>query len=171
MRKKAMKRQQGFTLIELVAVIVLLGILAATALPRFVNLQSDARIAVLQGVIASMKGAGTQIRAKALIAGNETAADDDVTDNGNTVDIAFGYPQAASDGGQDIEDLITIDEPQIRWSTPAAATDTTRVVGYDRDGDGTIETTPGQDDCYVTYTEAANATTPPTAAITEDSGC
>ncbi|MGL4750761.1 MAG: type II secretion system protein, partial [Shewanella sp.] len=38
-----MKRQQGFTLIELVVVIIILGILAVTAAPKFINLQSDAR--------------------------------------------------------------------------------------------------------------------------------
>ncbi|WP_428445932.1 type II secretion system protein [Photobacterium nomapromontoriensis] len=48
-----MKRQQGFTLIELVIVIVILGILAVVAAPRFMNLQSDAKYAALNG----MKGA------------------------------------------------------------------------------------------------------------------
>ncbi|HAA96802.1 MAG TPA: type II secretion system protein, partial [Alteromonas macleodii] len=41
--------QQGFTLIELIIVIVLLGILAVTAAPKFLNLQDDARDSVLQG--------------------------------------------------------------------------------------------------------------------------
>ena len=63
-----MKRQQsGFTLIELVAVIVLLGILAVTAAPRFLNLQADARIATLDGVAAAVESASTQIYAKAQI--------------------------------------------------------------------------------------------------------
>ncbi|MDG2667452.1 prepilin-type N-terminal cleavage/methylation domain-containing protein, partial [Vibrio parahaemolyticus] len=48
-----MKKQTGFTLIELVVVIVILGILAVTAAPRFLNLQNDARKARLEG----MKGA------------------------------------------------------------------------------------------------------------------
>ena len=67
-----MRQESGFTLIELVVVIVILGILAAFAVPRFLGVQTEARISSLQGLQGSILGAVTLVYGKALASGNST---------------------------------------------------------------------------------------------------
>ncbi|TKB51211.1 prepilin-type N-terminal cleavage/methylation domain-containing protein [Ferrimonas sediminicola] len=66
-----MKAQRGFTLIELVIVIIVLGILAVTAAPKFIDLQTDARTATLNGAKGSLQGANALVYAKAAVNGVE----------------------------------------------------------------------------------------------------
>lgn len=64
---KAKNRQKGFTLIELVMVIVILGILAAIAIPRFIDLQSDARVATARGIGGAIAGAASILHAQYIL--------------------------------------------------------------------------------------------------------
>ena len=69
MGKNIIRRQFGFTLIELVVVIVILGILAATAAPKFMDLQGDARVSALSGLSGAVKSAINLSYSKAILKG------------------------------------------------------------------------------------------------------
>lgn len=89
-----MKRSAGFTLIELVIVIIILGILAVTAAPKFIDLQSDARESTLKGVEAAAESVASMAYSKSVIQGNETASSAQTTINGTSREMVYGYPRA-----------------------------------------------------------------------------
>lgn len=112
--KKKNNKQQGFTLIELVIVIVILGILAATAAPKFIDLQDDAKEAALEAVHGSMESVISLVNAKAIIAGQDGDTGQ-ITINSTGYALVNGYPSAVqvsgsgTDAGAGVFGLLDLD--------------------------------------------------------------
>ena len=171
--QKVMQKQQGFTLIELVVVIIILGILAVTAAPKFINLQGDARVSALAGMKAALQGSNTLVYSKAALAGEEKgdAADGtaliDIGSGTADHNIVYGYTAAAK---VDLERAMEVSfdikaDPQtgtndwiIQADTPAA-------------GQVTINQRGAPDTCTLIYSEASSTSLPTYVAESDPANC
>lgn len=139
--------QSGFTLVELVVVIVILGILAATALPRFVGLQGDARLAKANAILGAVRSAAALAHSAAL-ARSQTAGT--INMEGTNVTMVNSYPTANAAGIVAAAQLSTADGLTISaGGAGAGAVVTIDIVGA---------TTPAT--CRISYTAPAAGNAP-----------
>ncbi|EGU56796.1 MshA, mannose-sensitive hemaglutinin [Vibrio nigripulchritudo ATCC 27043] len=164
-----MKRQGGFTLIELVVVIVILGILAVTAAPKFLNLQGDARESSLQGLKGAMNGAAGIVYGKSAIEGEEGVSKGAATTPiASGIDTHFGYPSAETDGIQ-----LAVEGLPADWDTAvsgAGSAGASYLATFKASPTHADATAIANTNCYVSYAEAENSSSAPTITVVS-TGC
>jgi len=158
-----MKKQNGFTLIELVVVIIILGILAVTAAPKFINLQSDAKASTVSGLEAAIKGADSLVHSKSLIAGNEktvstaTPAPTVTVATGTTVTLNYGHATPVWTGS--MANMLDIDAASSGTTTEWLYVEdsTSKSIYFYPKGGVSPKATPTAGTCYVQYVNALTA--------------
>ena len=149
-----MKKQAGFTIVELVVVIALLGILAAVALPRFLNVTDDAHAASVNGTGGALRSAAGLVKAQAVV--DETAGGAAVNYDGTNVTVnANLYPQAT-----DTATCISTWQNVLQNGAPGVAADTST--------DYQAAWVAANTNCVYTYNRAAGHTisyTPANGAV------
>jgi MSHA pilin protein MshA len=146
-------KQVGFTLIELVVVIVILGILAAFAVPRFMGLESQARVASVNALEGTLRSASAMAHGVWLASGSPAAG---IVVDGQTITMANGYPNRATLAN-------AIDGSVITTSVPPAPG---RFSYNANNGVFTLNGATNTLTCRVTYTQATAIVPPVIAALT-----
>ena len=135
-----MQQQHGFTLVELIIVIVILGILAVTAAPKLIDISSDAKKANYVALTAAIKSAAEMVRMKCMVdSGCDMNGNSSINVGGNVILVKEGYPYYFHMGD------VIVDSGEWERSTFLS----TVYYFY-----------PGSGDCVISYTMSFSDTSP-----------
>ena len=162
-------RAKGFTIIELVVVIVILGIVSVTAASKFLNLQSDARISALQGLRGGMQGAADMVYPIAIQRNLEKLSSAQITIEGDNIELVYGYPAADSANAWSLLIESTFADSIFNENDPAEwyFHNTSRNEPWIRFM--TKSKKKSSEDCFLLYNEATSSSAPTFELTT--SGC
>lgn len=153
-------RQFGSTLVEIVIVIIILGLLAAFALPKLSNLSEGARVSVLESIAGNMQSVTTTVYVNGVINNVQDTGPDAqraVPTSFGIVDAWYKYPETVGEQGVGlgIVELISLEAEDIQ------------VFAENRSDPNCYSIRVGYNEstCYVQYKEACNATTPPEITV------
>lgn len=118
-------QQRGFTLIELIIVIVILGIVAATAAPKFIDVQNEATASTIKGMQAALQSGAQLVFAKSAIAGQQSessATGIEVEIGGQLIRTEYGYPDAHNTTAETLAAWINFDSTEFQFVSGRSGT-------------------------------------------------
>ncbi len=164
-------RETGFTLIELVVVIIILGVLSVSALPKFLNFARESKIAVLNKIAGDMRSLNEQVHFKAILKNKNNLAGNTYFDsNLGEINVYNGYLETIGEGGSRIGIFEMVG---VETVNDFSLSNEVGYCAYRRGGYGELGVAGSSNlgnQCFIEYREACSLTVKYKITVVND-GC